>query len=302
MICIKLDLTALAAGQLAINEFNSELEQTWMPGFSRSYDRRQEAYAKATQRYEERNLFLRLLFKKPKKPQRPPARYSDQVAVRLRQDWLDSMKATTDAASRTDKDMQAANVDGTQRFRDILSGLLDERFLAVANLQTHPQLTADLIVTGPTGIWLFQLNDRHGHLSDSEREDGQHTSSLANWSYTSEAIGASLHTSAQLEPATIAKLLPLKGGVIYMSDREQRQLQAEAPTAVRFGRLDECRRWLEEPSARDDVEQLTIFQILDSLLVHHQALRHLETVSALTLAQKLMKREKDALLRMAATL
>lgn len=42
-------------------------------------------------RHEEYNAVLRMNFKKPKAPRRPPPGYSKQVAARLRQNWLDSL-------------------------------------------------------------------------------------------------------------------------------------------------------------------------------------------------------------------
>ena len=301
MILISLNLTELAAGQQALNEFNRELEHAWMPGFSRSYERRQELYRKAYQRYEERNLFLRLLFRKPKQPQQPPAGYSEQLTLRLQQDWLDSLQPASKPAYAGGSAPPLTKVT-TQSFLDFLAGFLDDRFFALADLQTDQQMTADVLVAGPSGIWLFALDDGHGRPPPSPHNDNQHPSSQASWEHTSAAITVTLQSTTQLNPAATAALLPLKGGVILSTDQQQSQSQAKPPAAVRYGRHDDCRRWLEEPSAGDDIDQLTILQTLDSLQSRHQELQQLNTVSALATAQKLMKREKDQLLRLAATL
>jgi hypothetical protein len=50
MILVRNNITDLAAGHLAIDAFIFTLEDSWMPGFSRSYERRQKAYLKAVQR------------------------------------------------------------------------------------------------------------------------------------------------------------------------------------------------------------------------------------------------------------
>ena len=79
MILIDPQVNDLAAGYALIRDFVDTLESTWLPGFDRSYQRRQEEYRRAIQKHEERGLFLRTLLKTPKPPNRPPSDFKEET-------------------------------------------------------------------------------------------------------------------------------------------------------------------------------------------------------------------------------
>jgi hypothetical protein len=292
MILVRNNITDLVAGHLAIDAFIFTLEDSWMPGFSRSYERRQKAYLKAVQRHEERNAVLRMLFKKPKAPRRPPPGYSKQVAARLRQDWLDSLQPKS---VTTDGSEPQADAAGINSFLNDLSAGVDDRYFALANLQAAAHLSADLLVVGPSGIWLFLLPD--------DGQDHPPHTYHARWLRTAEAIAASLQKTPQRDIPAPNSLLPLNGGVILTSKPQQPQTEIEPEfSSVRFGSQSDSLRWLEAAPPNENIQQLQTFHILDSLLSQHQKLGNTEPDSAVTSAEKLMKREKDELLRLAATL
>ncbi len=143
-------MTELAAGYVVIEGFLATLDSTWLPGFLRSYERRSAEYEKALEKYEERGLFLRTLFRKPKRPNRPPANYRSETAERMRRAWRESF-ATAEPADSSDY--------------ALLSRVFNDDFLALSDLRLRESLTAGLVAVGPPGI--IVVGDDEGLVAET---------------------------------------------------------------------------------------------------------------------------------------
>lgn len=252
MILIDTHVTDLAAGYEAICEFVATLESTWLPGFDRSYQRRQEEYRRAIQKHEERGLFLRTLLKTPKPPNRPPPRFKEEVTARLHDAWTDSFRAARPLINDT--------------FLNLLRETFNDSFYAVTHLQLQPNLTAPVVVLGPPGIMLIV-----------EAQNGR--------------------SSQQPQPPP--KQILQQSAVAI---RELLRPSDYPDTPIHAGSTEYWQEYLPEIAVQNILDPQNVFALTDTLLAHHQELSHARTFSALATAENLTKREKDNLLRMAATL
>ena len=121
-----------------IQGFLDTMRREWLPGFEQSYQRRSKEYQEALKKYEKRGLFLRTLLRKPKMPNRLPARYPADVERRLLADWRESFT----------EDRKAINSEA------VLEETFGEDFLALYDLRLEINLDIMLLVVGPPGIIL----------------------------------------------------------------------------------------------------------------------------------------------------
>ncbi len=142
MIVIDPRVTELAAGYARIEQFMDTMRREWLPGFERSYTRRNQEYQQALAKYEKRGFFMRTLLRKPKKPRRLPANYTADVEERLWQRW-------TEAIASKDKNSHDALLGN-------LGQEMDERYLAIRNVQLAGQVIVALIVCGPPGAMIVE--------------------------------------------------------------------------------------------------------------------------------------------------
>ena len=251
MILIDTHVTDLAAGYEAICEFVTTLESTWLPGFDRSYRRRQDEYRKAIQKHEERGLFLRTLLKTPKPPNRPPPHFKEEVTTRLHDEWTASFTAEPSGNSIT----------------NLLHETFDDRFYAVVHLPLKPDLIAPIVALGPPGIILI-----------GETENGRSTQPSSQPPPKQNLQQSTVAIRELLRPSSFPDIPIHAGSVAY---------------------------WQQSPAAdvtTNELDQPSVFALTDTLLAHQQEFNHVRTFSALATAETLTKREKDNLLRMAATL
>ena len=243
MILLKRSISDLAAAYQQICEFNQTLEDTWIPGFYRSYERRQAAYLNAVQRYEERSKLTRLIFKKPKPPGRPSPGLQKEIAGRLWQDWTGSLRFPLEDETAGDELSENSGSAENDHLVNALVKRMDDRFFAITELQTSYEETPVTAVVGPTGGWIVSA------IQD-----------------------------------------------------DQTQLTFKPLPDLDFSQLPDSRSTALEKPERDIIDQLVVFQIIDDLLSYHQDYHTDDTISAQREAERLMSREKDSLLKLAATL
>jgi hypothetical protein len=277
MFLIDTHVAELAAGYEVICEFLATLESTWLPGFDRSYHRRQDEYRKALQKHEERGLFLRTLLKTPKPPNRPPPRFKEEVSARLHDEWTASF---TTARPSHDSELL-----------DLLSETLDDSFYTIPRLQLHPNLTAPALVLASPAQFLFVETDQSPEPSQ--------TSPQQIWQQTAVAISDLIH---QADLPGLPAETPINGGIFIPKNSSILPQETDLTATIPAAGADFWQHWLAENTKQTIYNQKTLFAITDTLLSHHQELTNAHTFSALTTAEKLTKREKDNLLRMAATL
>lgn len=154
MILLKQNLTDLAAAYQQICEFNRTLEKSWIPGFYRSYERRQAAYRIAVRRYEERSRFTRILFKRPKPPGYPPPGLQDEVADRLWADWVVSISYKSKGSEIAEDILNETSISNDSQRIKTLDKMFDDKFFTITKLQTRFEKKPITAVIGPSGAWI----------------------------------------------------------------------------------------------------------------------------------------------------
>lgn len=155
MILLKPSITDIAAAYQQICEFQQMLAQNWVPGFFRSYDRRQAAYDLAWQRHKERGALMRLLFRMPKPPGRPSPTLRNEISERLWQDWIASLsynKLFDEKDGNVDKAVSDNLFDGLKKFKG-------DEFFAIVGLMTRFAKSPLTVVIGPTGAWKVNIRN-----------------------------------------------------------------------------------------------------------------------------------------------
>ncbi len=243
MIHVRKNVTDLAGAYLQICEFNQTLEKSWIPGFFRSYERRQSSYLEAVHRYEERSMFTKLLFKKPKPPGKPPPGLQDEVAGRLWNDWIVSISDPASSTNFVEEIRESIKRANNDRLRNGLEGGMYDRIFIITELQSKRNTDLVTAVIGPDGGWIVSKNQDEVLRLD-------------------------------IEP---------------FPDRE-------------IGNPQNFQSLAKAESENNTLDQLAVFKIIDGLLSIHQNTLKVNTISAQQKAEYLMGREKDSLLKLAATL
>jgi hypothetical protein len=149
MILLKPSLVDLAPAYEQISEFNRSLQSKWIPGFNQSYTRKQAAYLKAAESYEGRSRFMRLIFKSPKPPGKPPPDLYEEMSGRLWQDWITTISCPL-------KNVKAKTKEG-QDLLSTLAAILDERYFVLPGLKTRYEEFRATVTVGPTDGWIVRL-------------------------------------------------------------------------------------------------------------------------------------------------
>ena len=229
MIILKRSLVDIAAAYQQIYLFNQTLKDTWLPGFIRSYERRQAAYLNSINRYENRHWLWRLLFKSPKPPRRLPNDIYNKITQKLWEDWIGSMRMQIEDEA---VDQDKKNILNTLNYR------LNDQYFILTGIHPQGKETNKTIVVSSSGSWIVCL-EKESELC------------IRSWDEPAKSLETSPFTK-QLE----------------MSDDEK----------------------------------MGVFLKIDELLAFHQSIVPEETISALQDANRLINREKDYLLRLAANL
>lgn len=148
MILLKPSLGDLAPAYELIGEFSSSLKNKWIPGFNQSYARKQAAYLKATESYAGRGRFMRLIFKSPKPPGKPPPGLYNEMTGRLWQDWITKISYPIDTVPGL--------TNSERKLLTTLDATLDEQHFVLTGLQSRFDESRVTIAVGPSGVCIVR--------------------------------------------------------------------------------------------------------------------------------------------------
>lgn len=203
MILLNRNLTDLAVAYQQICEFNQTLEQSWIPGFYRSYKRRHAAYIIAVHRYEERSRFTRMLFKRPKPPGNPPPGLQDEITGRLWEDWMASISDITNENDFAEEIINETVRSEYAQRNKTFDNMFDDEFFAITRLQTSFEKKPVTVVIGPSGAWIA-----HTKKDEKTKMDFTPLPDLAR-DYYPESLPAEVANTEQnhLDQLTIFKII-----------------------------------------------------------------------------------------------
>ncbi len=153
MVVVNKQVTELAAGFEVIEGFLETMRSEWLPGFERSFVRRNREYQEALEKHNNRRFFLRTLLRKPKQPKRMPARYPAHAEARLRGDWVDSWRSSD----------QASQITAIFWLHEVSRG----EDLVLLDLSLRREWVLPLVILGSRGILLPGGVDRPIEASDA---------------------------------------------------------------------------------------------------------------------------------------
>ncbi|MDX1414859.1 MAG: hypothetical protein R3293_11760 [Candidatus Promineifilaceae bacterium] len=152
----------MAAAYEQLFRFNIALEKEWIPGFLRSYERRQATFMQAQQRYQERSRLVRLIFKQPKPPNKLPAGIQSKISNRAWQDWINSLRDNFSQVAHEREHMELMRL--TRQIGAPNESESDPVFIVHninARFSNHP-ITA---IVGSNGSWYFNPLDNPNDIA-----------------------------------------------------------------------------------------------------------------------------------------